>query len=430
MSTNSLSLKSDHSYAREPIQSLFCTKCNVKYPNIHELLTHQASEKHFACNQCDLCFWNEDGLHDHKRNGHRAELDLECFGCHYHYTRVAAFWEHLESGKCKNIYPSDLVRLREKNLEFAEQLELRKVTLEDIIQHGGIQIKGDDTWASEFVGGTAPANPPPVPDFPSRPAPISPANAHPLYYRREDFPALPISDKAPTTPVSRGAQKENAWSNRKVPASQIFNSTPISYNAVPPPTSYDIVAVNATRNTNDKFTGNNKIRAIQAPLNPAESGTHCTTSSGRIVDHNHPDYNPAVFYNEILEKFVCPYKSCKKKFYNAYTLTHHLASPAHVGGRISCVCCRRSFSTVAKLIDHMERATRCPVRETDGFRRALGQITGGIIDFHIRSGTFFIDKNSAQELLKLRSTSTTVTDNSDASVPQKQKHWESIRTGW
>ncbi|KAI1284759.1 hypothetical protein F5Y07DRAFT_405481 [Xylaria sp. FL0933] len=437
MSTDALSVRSDHSYAREPIESLFCTKCNVKYPNIHELLTHQAAEKHFACNQCDLCFWNEDTLHDHKRNDHRPELDLECFGCQTHFNSASSFWHHLESAKCNTIYPSDIARLREKNLKFAEQLELRKVTIDDIIQCENSHIKEEDTWASEFGKEPAPTEPqPPVAfDFPSRPAPISAGNAHPLYYRSEDFPALPTDNKATATPNLRRAQKDNAWSDHKVISSWTSDSSPISYNAVPPPASYDLLAVNDTRNTMNKFTHNNKIRIIQAPVSPAESGPHDATSSGRIVNPDHPDYNPAVFYNEILENFVCPYKSCKKKFYNVRSFNHHLRSPAHVGGRISCICCKKSFPTVAQLIGHMETATRCPVRQTDGFRRALGQITGGIIDFHIRSGTFFIDQNSVQELLKLRSGSMPVmnkekTQYSDASDPKKQKHWEHVQAGW
>ena len=67
MSLNALGAKSDHSHEGEPLQSLVCPNCTVKYPNIHELLTHQAAERHFTCDQCPLCFWSEIGLRDHKR---------------------------------------------------------------------------------------------------------------------------------------------------------------------------------------------------------------------------------------------------------------------------------------------------------------------------------------------------------------------------
>lgn len=93
----------------------------------------------------------------------------------------------------------------------------------------------------------------------------------------------------------------------------------------------------------------------------------------------------------------------RKKFDNTFGLTKHLRSPAHTGGRIPCVRCRKVFSTVASLIGHMETATNCPIRETEGFRRALGQATGGIMDFDVGSGKFIIDQKAVQALLDLRS---------------------------
>ncbi|KAI0443952.1 hypothetical protein F4803DRAFT_290260 [Xylaria telfairii] len=403
MDADLLSAGSHGSHTIESLQLLLCPKCNVKYPNIHELLTHQGSEMHFACNQCNSCFWTEDGLQDHKRKAHRPELDLECFGCHSHFSRAGAFWQHLENNECKVIFPSDIVRLREKNLEFAKQLELRRLTLDDIMQCEESHIKGDDTWASYSGEELTPTESAVTPDFPSRPAPVAILNAHPLHYRSEDFPVLPIKETPPTESGLGGEQEGNVWINRRAAASQASNSTPASYDAVPPPASYDNPPARAYNNNNEKPVPNTNIRIVQAPVNPAEGGPHGTTSSGRIINPDDPDYNPAVFYNEILQKFVCPHKSCRKKFDSAFVLTGHLKSPAHNGGRIPCIRCKKNFTTVASLIGHMETTKTCPIRETDGFQRALGQITGGILDFHTRSGMFVIDKKSAQELFNLRS---------------------------
>ncbi|KAJ2972458.1 hypothetical protein NUW58_g9181 [Xylaria curta] len=179
---------------------------------------------------------------------------------------------------------------------------------------------------------------------------------------------------------------------------------------------------------------NSKIRTTQATVNPTENGPHSTTSSGRIIDPNDPDYNPAVFHNEILEKFVCPYKSCGKKFHNAFTLTQHLRSPAHNGGRISCICCKKICTTVATLIGHMETATNCPIRDTDSFQRALGQITGGIMGYHRRSGMFYIDKSSVEELFNLRSKSLTESKREikkpEAYIPKPLKSLEDSHDHW
>ncbi|KAI1305664.1 hypothetical protein F5Y03DRAFT_406282 [Xylaria venustula] len=447
MSTDAPSVMSDHS-GREPIKSLVCPKCDVRYPNIHELLTHQRFKRHFLCNQCDSCFWTEDGLHDHKRKvragfplsdrhvspanaiaqDHRPDTDLECFGCQFHFTSAASFWRHLESGQCSIIYPSDIARLRENKIKFAEQLEIRKMTIDDIIQCEKSHIKEEDTWASEFKGDVLPSEPPSAPDILLRPVPIQVGSAHPLYYHSEDFPALLIKEKPQMTPVCHGDKKHNVWSDRKSPVLRRPNITSTSYNSVPPPVSYETEAARTPKSAIDP---NQKIRIMRAPKNPAESGPHVVTSSGIIVDPDHPDYNPAVFYNEMLDKFVCPYKSCRKKFHNVFGLTTHLGSPAHKGVRISCISCRKTCTTVAQLIGHMETTTRCPVRGTDGFRRALGQITGGILDFQVRSGIFCIDKNSVQELLSLRLESTTLTDNDDFCAPKQQKYSDSdLQAGW
>ncbi|KAI1745991.1 hypothetical protein F4680DRAFT_6707 [Xylaria scruposa] len=416
---------SNDSCTNESPQLLLCLKCNVSYPNIHELLTHQASMMHFACNQCKSCFGTEHGLQDHQRKNHRPDLDLECFGCHSHFNRAGRFWQHLEGGECKVVFPSDVVRLREKNLRFAEQLELRKSTMDDIMRCEESHIKGDNTWASYSEGDTAPTDSVVTPDFSPQLVPVAIANAHPLHYRVEDFPTLPIKSKASTTPSFYGERKGNAWSNRRATIPR-NNDNPTSYNAVPPPASYDILPVKFYNNRIPKTPPSSNIRAVQAPANPTEGGVHGTTSSGRIIDPVDPNYNPAVFYNSVLERFVCPYKSCGKKYDNASSLTRHLESPVHGGGRLPCIRCKKTFTTVATLISHMETAKNCPIRETEGFQRALGQITGGIMDFHTRSGMFVIDKSSVKELFDLRSQTIMKQEKNkmeyfDAYVP---KQWE------
>ncbi|KAJ8122738.1 hypothetical protein O1611_g9769 [Lasiodiplodia mahajangana] len=435
MSIDALSTWSDDSHVNEALQSLICPKCNVKYPNLHELLTHQRVEKHFACNKCDQCFWAEENLRNHKRNDHRPELDLECFGCQSHFNRAGEFWRHLESNGCKVIFPSDIDRLREKNLKFAQQLELRKSTLDDIIQHGESHIKGEHTWASEFEGENPTAEPTTVPISPARPSFALAGNAHPLHYRSEDFPVLPINAPVSAKPHSRGYQKSNYWSNNKATNSQIPSSASIAYSAVPPPVSYNSPPVHAPRSTTQMPAPNNKIRIMQAPIDTTEGGAHSAAPRERIVDPDHPDYNAAVFHNALLEKYVCPYMICGKKFNNAVLLTKHLRSPAHTGGRITCICCKKMFSTVASLISHMETAKKCKIRETDGFRRALGQITGGIMDFHIRSGMFTIDRNSVQKLFDMRSESTaspekTVAPDSSATISKQPAVLGSTGASW
>ncbi|KAI1117356.1 hypothetical protein F5Y14DRAFT_448294 [Nemania sp. NC0429] len=428
MSTTVLSTGSNDSCVNEALQSLVCPKCDVKYANIHELLTHQRSSQHFACNQCNMCFWTEDGLLNHKRESHRPDLDLECFGCQSHFDRATFFWQHLEDNKCPAVFPSDIARLREKNLGFAEQLELRRPTLDDIIQHEETHIGGEYTWAPKCEEESAPEELGVISDTTPRSAPVLTRNAHPLYYHSEDFPVLPTAKEPAPTPSAR-PDNRRVWPNPKVAATQKLGN-PNAYNAVPPPSSYDSPPIYASKNFVQKSAVSSKIQTMQVPVNPAENWPPCVTPSEQIIDPDHPDYNPVVFHNTILERYVCPYKICRKKFPTAFALTKHLRSPTHTAGRIACICCRKSFANVASLIGHMETTTKCPIRRSDGFRRVLGQITGGILDFRIRSGMFIIDQKSVQELLNLRSDSTALSktkgvgDLDVAGVSKKLQHRE------
>lgn len=75
----------------------------------------------------------------------------------------------------------------------------------------------------------------------------------------------------------------------------------------------------------------------------------------------------------------------------------------------------------------METATNCPIRETGGFRRALGQATGGLMDFETSSGRFIIDQNAVQELLRLRSGSMAIPE---SYVPAHGEDEKDTNTSW
>lgn len=186
-----------------------------------------------------------------------------------------------------------------------------------VLSTGESHIKPEHTWASYNEGETAPAEPAPAPDFPSRPGFLLPSGhtAHPMHYRIEDFPVLPFTHgakkdtSAPSNPSPGEEQTENVWLHGKSKAPW----TPPKYNAVPPPNSYDIVPRPSSefKKPIPSPSPNSKIRLIEASSNLVSDKTlNATTTTGRIVDPDHPDYNAAVFHNHILEKYVCPYKAC------------------------------------------------------------------------------------------------------------------------
>lgn len=179
----------------------------------------------------------------------------------------------------------------------------------EVIQYEDCHIKGEYTWAPKFEGQTASVEPLVTPDTSSRPAHVSAGNAHPLYYRSENFPALPTPNE-PGTPRARTEQETGVWSDHKESITHRSSNTN-GYHAVPPPASYDSLPDYAYKNFVRKPAVNSKIQTMQTHVNPAEDGPHCITSSVLVVDPDHPDYNPAVFHNAILKRYVCPYKICR-----------------------------------------------------------------------------------------------------------------------
>ncbi|KAI2643192.1 hypothetical protein GGS21DRAFT_3032 [Xylaria nigripes] len=417
--------ESKSSGSEKPPESLECPKCKVKFTNIHDLLTHQGSAQHFACPHCDLCFWSEHGLLNHKRKNHRPDQVLECFGCHTRFGPAGEFWRHLELSQCPAIFPSDIARLRDKKLEFAEQLELRKGPFDDIIHDRETHLK-EETRGPRVDEETTPNEPIAAPNSSFIPAPtmLYSGSAHRLHYRSQDFPPLPTKKSTPSGRSMHGERekKECIWADFKA-VSQTPNVSRTN-NAVPP-ASQQHQPADAAHSTFQKPGINDKIQVRQAPVKSAQAqaGVYTTTSSSQIIDPDHPDYNPAIFYNQLLEMYVCPYKICLKKFPNAPAISRHLRSPTHAGGRYPCIGCSKIFATVSSLISHMESASRrCPVRDSDNFRPALGQLTGGILDFDMRSDIFVVDMKSVQELLRLRSEAKATPEEVETKVVHADTH--------
>ncbi|KAI8627658.1 hypothetical protein F5Y19DRAFT_486595 [Xylariaceae sp. FL1651] len=414
----------------ETPKSLECPKCHVVYPTTDELLKHQGSAKHFACDQCELSFWTQEGLEAHKQKNHRSNQDITCPGCEGHFTRAGLFYKHIEENKCKAIFASDVARRRETLLAWATELGQRGGRQDDIPMPEESHIKKEDTWATDIKSeATVPSEPVTTSEISRRPG-IFQANAHRVYYRAEDFPDIPSNEYRPypedfpalgghhshqgtsshagsasAITSSRGLehQEGNVWREGKVLFPKTSNHARTTYNAVAPPVSYDTPPAAVPHRAIQHPTSNNKIRTIHAPIGDVEASAPQAPTQ-QIIDPDHPDFNPAVFHNEILDKWVCPHMSCGTKLKSAPGLTAHLRSPAHTGGRIPCRGCRKVFTTTAALIQHMETTSTCNIRQSDDFRAMLGQATGGLLDVDTHSilgnGTtrFVLDERVIQEV--------------------------------
>jgi hypothetical protein len=96
---------------------------------------------------------------------------------------------------------------------------------------------------------------------------------------------------------------------------------------------------------------------------------------------DHPDFNPARYYNKYAEKFQCPKCWNGKLMKTAGGLIAHLRSEAHSDCRYWCPVCRRLFKSLTALAAHAEANTgRCFVGESRGYGAVVAQATAGILD--------------------------------------------------
>ena len=90
--------------------------------------------------------------------------------------------------------------------------------------------------------------------------------------------------------------------------------------------------------------------------------------------------NPMNYYDELLDKFVCTGKDCKRKFDTAEAFKGHLITGTHVGGRTQCPTCLRKFPTTWALISHCESASRkCKISKTANYNQILRELTSGLL---------------------------------------------------
>ncbi|KAI1810685.1 hypothetical protein GGS20DRAFT_589296 [Poronia punctata] len=409
------SVGSNNSTVGEPL--LVCSKCGVEFENPDALHRHQTFKGHFACEQCGQTFSVDTDLTSHRTRRHPEDQDLTCPGCHSHFTRLSTFWSHIENHDCKRIFPSHVAMNREKNLQFEKQLKSRSNAMDELFEAAALPAGDEYTWGDEPDNKPQPA--PVVPPkeaskIPRHPGTTKP-DVHQSLYRPEDFPPITTSDpsnsghgqnrpaKAMALDEPRGEQKKSAWNQGKKWSSTMAPGHRPSYRSVPPPNSYDNSRV-TTSSVNKESRPNRTIVASAAPTNARGDDQQDGMSGQRIIEPGQTGFNAAVFYNDILEKFVCPYVNCLKKFNTANTITKHLDSQAHSGGKLPCFSCGKRYQSVTAVLAHMESTVSCGVRWNDNFPRALSNLTGGLVDIdrrtRLRNGEFkfVIDLKAYQDI--------------------------------
>ena len=102
--------------------------------------------------------------------------------------------------------------------------------------------------------------------------------------------------------------------------------------------------------------------------------------NSRWWDPESEDYNPKMFLHSILQKYHCPFPSCKEMdpFDHPHDIEGHLLE-AHAKAQFRCPACKKLFKRASGMVSHMESTLKCPIKKSKDFKSVLDLITGGFI---------------------------------------------------
>lgn len=122
---------------------------------------------------------------------------------------------------------------------------------------------------------------------------------------------------------------------------------------------------NQTKNTRNAQTG----------------ATHSSINifNQRFYDPSIPGFDAEMFFNTIIEAYVCPHPQCGYQTDTPSGLSAHLQT-SHRLTDIRCPSCSKSFNTAQALIAHAEsQSRRCQVRYSEQFNEMIDQFSGGFL---------------------------------------------------
>lgn len=129
----------------------------------------------------------------------------------------------------------------------------------------------------------------------------------------------------------------------------------------PPTTNWDAVALSVKRNSREDDE-KNLFRA-------------------RFWDRTSKAYDPDRFLHSVIGKYCCPFPECEATFDGPLEIETHLLD-FHAAKRIACPSCNKNFKTATALVQHCEASARggkCVIARSEGYGKALDEITGGIL---------------------------------------------------
>ncbi|KAK4103860.1 hypothetical protein N658DRAFT_465540 [Parathielavia hyrcaniae] len=307
-----------------------CRECKLEVASRDALVAHwqeqqDLEKRHYHCSLCMELFRNPEAEHRHRKELHAAKQSLDCPGCSERFVAAHGLIAHIENNRCKRIKNDDYVACREEKLAFSRELQRR--------HHGDDpNLPGDVLVASLSVAGTTRAGQGPY----------------------SFTPFLSIAKDA-----SRALHRRAQWQQRKRDCLSLEPGHFLLPRDAPP-------ALRPSRETQ---------QALQRPAQPNETvwPPH---------DPRNPRWNPAEYFVPYIMKYKCPHDRCARSFPSVAGIRGHLLSARHARlARVQCPRCCKWFDSMAAITPHAEsQGVRCNLRETNGYRQFLDQLTAGLVD--------------------------------------------------
>lgn len=339
---------------------------------------------------------------------HPKEQNILCPGCGEHFSRMAAFVCHLETGLCRTITNNDFIsHVRHKHFAhkaLQDPASIRKwdtkgeqdKAAEDSEDEGGVVI--DFGGNIEAAGLQTPLEPhrkeykvgPNVVEafasLPTRPSRLdsrhvsdrsarSPGELEgsddELETKMADLsfngPEIDIKGKGrmldPTpAEAAAGNKRVTAWTAGNRLAKSFSGSASAKVPAATPDMSWD-----------DRFA-----------VTEAENNKGNLLKDVSIANPDRPGFDVEKFYNYITEAYECPWASCDKSFKAVCDITHHLRYN-HEAVDTKCPVCQKKFKSIHALVAHCEAInSRCYVKHTKGYGELINRVTGGFVNATIK----------------------------------------------
>ncbi|AEO62590.1 uncharacterized protein THITE_2020276, partial [Thermothielavioides terrestris NRRL 8126] len=308
-----------------------CRDCKLEVVNQAALATHWREQRdqgnrHYHCLECMLSDFDRPGL-----TFHQAKQDLDCPGCGERFAAAGGLIDHIEKDRCHKIKSGEYAARREEKLAFARELQRR--------HHGEtVDLPDDDLSVASL------------------------SLAETTVSRQGPYNFTPYLSNARGVPVST-----SSLSALRPKATNTVRPNPVTFAMKKPDSPPDPPAA---------------MRSAPKQLEGAQRQGQNKLKAWPQHDPRNPGWNPRDYFVTYINKYKCPHDNCGRSFASPQGLRAHLMSEIHTSAtKVQCPRCCRWFGSAAAITQHAEsQGVRCDIRETNGYRQFLDQLTAGIVD--------------------------------------------------